>query len=55
MADYESNVKNLQKWISDTKTMAQAPPTAEQQVDIMTPVEKQQLQQVGISLTYVTD
>ena len=43
MDDYESNVKHLQKWISDTKKLAAAPPAVEQMV---TPVEKHQLQQV---------
>ena len=44
MSDYESSVKNLQKWISDTKMLTQAPPI--EPVVSMTPMQKQELQQV---------
>ena len=50
MDDYETNVKHLQKWISDTKKLAAAPPAVEQMV---TPVEKHQLQQVSVHTTFV--
>ena len=50
MDDYETNVKHLQKWISDTKKLAAAPPAVEQMV---TPVEKHQLQQVSVLTTFV--
>ena len=48
MADYEKNVKNLQKWISDTKAMGQDGPMVQEQAGTtaMTPFEKQELQQV---------
>lgn len=46
MDDYEKNVKNLQKWITDTKALAQpAFVTDDQTMVTMTPKEKQQLQQ----------
>ena len=44
MSDYESSVKNLQKWISDTKNLTQAPPTE----PMVTPIQKRELQQVVV-------
>lgn len=49
MDDYEQNVKNLQKWITDTNAMVQAPAIDEQAMVAMTPFEKQELQKVIIA------
>ena len=46
MDNYEQNVKSLQKWITDTKNQAQSPLVIEQAPSIVTPLQKQELQQV---------
>lgn len=52
MDDYEKNVKNLQKWITDTKSLAQAPLVAEDvSMVAMTPYQKQELQHVCLELS----
>lgn len=46
MDDYEKNLKGLQKWITDTKMLAQGPLVTEQPPSVVTPLHKQELQQV---------
>lgn len=43
MDDYESNVKKLQQWVTDTKQLAMAPPNVE---SIILPEDHKDLQQV---------
>lgn len=51
MDDYEKNVQSLQKWISDTKMYAQAPLVTEEPPSTITPLQKQELQQVSSFLS----